>query len=65
MRFLTTDELIEQLREEDPSGARRALVGDRFVESVRQRDGASVELKLGDKEYAPRASPLGVFKLPS
>jgi hypothetical protein len=64
VKFMTTNELIEQLREEDPSGTRRPVVDRRFVESVRQRDGASVELKLGEREYDPKARPLGVFNLP-
>ena len=50
MRFLITDELIEELRREDPSGKNRVVVNERFVEGARQRDGATVELKLGEME---------------
>lgn len=50
VKFLTTDELIETLRREDPSGARRVVIEGRFVDSVRQRDGACVEIRPGEPE---------------
>jgi siroheme synthase (precorrin-2 oxidase/ferrochelatase) len=44
MIFLTTNELIEHLKKEDPRGQARVVIGNDFVTDVRMRDGSTVEL---------------------